>query len=146
MKFSERIRMFMKGRYGADELYNFLFIVYFLLMILNTFLKSNIVRVLELIILVVMFYRFFSKKIYVRNQKFKRLKNSLIKPFKNLKRKFKDKEHVYKKCQKCKTILKLPLPRKRGFNKAVCPHCKSKVRLFTLKKEKIEIVKASKVK
>lgn len=149
MKFSERLRMFMYGRYGVDELYKFLFVIYFFLIILNTIFKSNILRICELIILVIMLYRFFSKKIYVRraeNQKYIKIKNSLIKPFKNLKRNIRDKEHVYKKCRRCKTTLKLPLPKKRGFNKAVCPHCKNKVRLFTLKKEKIEIIKTSKFK
>jgi len=96
------------------------------------------------LVIVIMLYRFFSRKIYVRskeNQKFLRMKKSIIKPFKNMKRNFKDKEHIYKRCRKCKTVLKLPLPSKRGFNKAKCPHCKNSVRLFTLKKEKIEIIK-----
>jgi len=144
MKFSDRLRIFMKGRYGPDELYNFLFIIYIVLFIINVFIKSTIINFIEILVIVIMLYRFFSRKIYVRskeNQKFLRMKKSIIKPFKNMKRNFKDKEHIYKRCRKCKTVLKLPLPSKRGFNKAKCPHCKNSVRLFTLKKEKIEIIK-----
>ena len=144
MKFSDRLRNFMKGRYGPDELYNFLFIIYIILFIINVFIKSTIINFIEILVIVIMLYRFFSRKIYVRskeNQKFLRMKKSIIKPFKNMKRNFKDKEHIYKRCRKCKTILKLPLPSNRGFNKAKCPHCKNSVRLFTLKKEKIEIIK-----
>lgn len=143
MKFQDRLQRFMKGRYGPDDLYNFLFFLYVLLFVINLFIKSNIISVMELLVIVVMFYRFFSKKIYVRsneNQKFLKLKKSLLSPFTNLKRNLKDKEHVYKRCKKCKTVLKLPLPSKRGFNKAKCPHCKNGVSLFTLKKEKIDII------
>ena len=57
-----------------------------------------------------------------------------------LKRNIKDKEHVYKKCSKCKTVLKLPLPSKKGFQKAKCPKCKKSLTLFTFKQEKIELI------
>ncbi len=143
MKFNDRLRNFMKGRYGPDELYNFLFFVYILLFVINLFLKNNVLNFLEIVVIIILFYRFFSTKIYVRsneNQKFIKLKKILFKPLVNIKRNVKDKEHVYKKCHKCKTILKLPLPSKRGFNKAKCPHCKNKVVVFTLKKEKIDII------
>lgn len=143
MNFSNRLRNFMKGRYGPDELYNFLFVIYIIIFCINLFVKSNIINFIEIFIIVIMFYRFFSKKIYVRskeNQKFLKIKKSFIKPFANIKRNIKDKEHVYKRCSKCKTVLKLPLPSKRGFNKAKCPHCKNSVKLFTLKKEKVEII------
>ena len=143
MNFRNRLQKFMIGRYGPDQLYNFLFVLYLILFGINIFVKSKILNVIELLIIIIIFYRFFSKKIYVRsseNQKYLKIKKSIISPFVNLKRNIKDKEHVYKKCSKCKTILKLPLPSKRGFNKAKCPHCKNCVRLFTLKREKAEIV------
>lgn len=144
MKFSDRLRTFMKGRYGPDELYNFLFIIYIFLFIINIFIKSTIINFVECLIIIIMLYRFFSKKIYIRsreNKKFLEIKKSILKPFNNLKRNIKDKEHVYKRCRKCKTVLKLPLPNKGGFNMAKCPHCKNRVRLFTFKKDKIEIIK-----
>lgn len=143
MNFRNRLQKFMIGRYGPDQLYNFLFVLYLILFGINIFVKSKILNVIELLIIIIIFYRFFSKKIYVRsseNQKYLKIKKSIMSPFVNLKRNIKDKEHVYKKCSKCKTILKLPLPSKRGFNKAKCPHCKNSVRLFTLKKERIDII------
>jgi len=143
MKFNDRLRMFMKGRYGPDELYKFMFYIYLILFFINLFLKSNIINGLELIVILIIFYRFFSKKIYVRsneNQKYLKMKKNILKPFQNIKRNLKDKEHVYKRCSKCKTVLKLPLPSKRGFNKAKCPHCKHRVTLFTWKKDKVEII------
>ena len=51
----------------------------------------------------------------------------MLKPFDILKRNIKDRRyHVYKKCRHCKTILKLPLPNKRGLKKVKCPECKKK--------------------
>jgi transcription initiation factor IIE alpha subunit len=91
-----------------------------------------------------MFFRFFSKKIYARsneNQLFLKIKKKILKPFRVIKMNINDKNHIYKKCSKCGTILKLPLQSKAGFKKAKCPKCNKKVRLFTFKKEKIEIVK-----
>lgn len=143
MKFLNKIQKFMYGRYGADELNRFLLNIHLILLILNIFIKSEIITILELVIITIEFYRLFSRKIYVRsneNQKFLKLKKKFIAPFLNIKRNIKDKDHIYKKCRKCKTTLKLPLPSKRGIKHAKCPHCKSRVTLFTLKKEKIEII------
>ena len=145
MKYIEKFQKFMKGRYGPDELYNFLFKVYIILIIINLFLNNKILFIIELFIIVITFYRFFSKKIYVRsneNQKFLKIKKKIINVFKR--QKLKDKEHIYKKCHKCKTILKLPLPGKRGFKKAKCPKCGRRIKFLVLKQEKIEIIKDGK--
>ena len=143
MNFKNKLNAFMRGRYGPDELYNFLFIIYIIVFIIDLFTKSLLFNYFEIVIIFTIFYRFFSKNIYRRkkeNQKFINIKNKVLKPFKNIKRNIKDKEHVYKKCPKCKTVLKLPLPSKKGFKSALCPHCKNRVKLFTLKKERIEII------
>lgn len=44
MKFEEKIRKFMYGRYGPDELYKFLFELYIVLIIINLFIRSNILN------------------------------------------------------------------------------------------------------
>jgi uncharacterized protein YggT (Ycf19 family) len=144
MKFDENFRKFMYGRYGLDDLYKFLFELYIVLLIINLFLKSKILNLISIFIVFYMFFRFFSKKIYARsneNQLFLKIKKKILKPFRVIKMNINDKNHIYKKCSKCGTILKLPLQSKAGFKKAKCPKCNKKVRLFTFKKEKIEIVK-----
>jgi uncharacterized protein YggT (Ycf19 family) len=144
MKFDEKLRKFMYGRYGLDDLYKFLFELYIVLLIINLFLKSKILNLISIFIVFYMFFRFFSKKIYARsneNQLFLKIKKKILKPFRVIKMNINDKNHIYKKCSKCGTILKLPLQSKAGFKKAKCPKCNKKVRLFTFKKEKIEIVK-----
>lgn len=134
----------MYGRYGSDELYIFLVKLYLILSILNIFINSKILLYLNIILIIWMFYRFFSKKIYKRNAeniKFLRIKKYVTKPFDNIKRNIKDKNHIYKKCYKCKTTLKLPLPYKRGIKVAKCPNCNNKIKVLVLKKQKIEIIR-----
>ena len=144
MKFASKLQKFMYGRYGVDDSYKFLFKICIVLFILDLFTNSSVINGLELLIIVIMLYRFFSRNIYARsseNQKFVKIKNKITKPFRNIKRNMNDKDHVYKKCHKCKKTLKLPLPSKRGIKHAKCPHCGKRVTLFTLKYQKIEIIR-----
>lgn len=147
MKYIEKFQKFMYGRYGIDDLYNFLFKLYIVIIVLDLFLDSKVFLILEILVAFIMLYRLFSKNIYARsneNTKYLKLKKKVLKPFENIKRNFKDKNHVYKKCGKCKKTLKLPLPNKRGINHAKCPHCKKRLTIFTLKNQKIEIIKNTK--
>lgn len=145
MKFINKIQKFMYGRYARpDELYKFLFWLYFILLVVDLFVNNIVLMILELVIVFYLFFRILSKNIYKRsaeNKRFIKFKNKLLKPFANIGRNIKDKDHVYKKCRKCKTILKLPVPSERGIKHAKCPKCKSRVTLFTLKKLKIEVIK-----
>lgn len=135
----------MQGRYGPDELYKFLLYLYLILFIINIFLKSSILDVIELLIVITMFYRFFSKKMYTRqieNQKYLRLKKHINNTIQNIKRNYHNREYnIYKKCPKCKTTLKLPLPNKRGIQHVKCPKCKNRFKFITLRQQKIEIIK-----
>lgn len=145
MKLLLKIQKFMQGRYGPDELYKFLLYLYLILFLINIFLKSSILDILELLIVITMFYRFFSKKRYTRqkeNQKYLKIKNSITKKFQNIKRNYHNREYnIYKKCPKCKTTLKLPLPAKRGIQHVKCPKCKTRFKFITLRQQKIEIIK-----
>lgn len=147
MKFKNKLIKFMQGRYGIDELYKFLFIVYILTFTINIFIKSIIIEYIGVFLVIVIFYRVFSKNIYQRrkeNKQYLKLKNNIIKPFKNIKRNISDKDHIYKKCPKCKTTLKLPIPYERGIKHTNCPKCKKRLSLFVIKKQKIEIIKNNK--
>lgn len=140
MKFKNK---FMHGRYGPDELYMFLFKIYIITLILNLFINSYIISILELVIVVVMLYRFFSKKIYKRsneNQRFLKLKKDLKNFISNKKIKYKT-DNIYKRCRKCGITLKLPLPYERGIKYARCPKCNKRIKMLILRKQKIEIVK-----
>lgn len=147
MSFINKVQKFMYGRYGADTLGGFLFKFYVILLIINIVLNSRILTFLEFIIIVIMCYRFFSKNCYQRrkeNRKYLTIKNAILSPFNTIRRNIKDKDNIYKKCSRCKTTLKLPVPCKRGIKHAKCPKCKKRLTIFTLKQQKIEIIKKSK--
>lgn len=144
MKWINKLQKFMYGRYGPDELYKFFFGLYIFVIILDLFFNSQVLVYIELIIIFIMFYRVLSKNISKRskeNRQYLKIKNKIIKPFNNLKRNIKDKDNIYKKCPKCKTTLKLPIPYERGIKHTKCPKCKNRLTLFVLKKQKIEIIK-----
>jgi hypothetical protein len=131
------------GRNGIDELGLFTIWVYIVISLINLFTNSFIGDFSALLLVALILFRMLSKNFTARqkeNNVFKKITNFIFKPFENLKRNIKDKEHVYKKCSKCKTVLKLPLPSKKGFQKAKCPKCKKSLTLFTFKEEKIEII------
>jgi len=133
---------FMRGRYGVDELYKFLLYLYLGLFIINIFIDSEIVSILELIVVCIMFYRCFSKNINKRrkeNINFLELKKRIIELFRGT-----SKDYVYKKCHKCRKMLRLPVPSRRGVKKVICPVCKKKNRFLVLEKIKIEVIKKKK--
>lgn len=124
----QKLSAFMYGRYGPDNLYNFLTVTYMVVAIANAFLRSLILAILELVLIFFVFYRFFSRNIYKRseeNRKYLAVK-SKIKGFFSLSRqKIKErKTHIYKKCPSCKAVLRLP--RKKGEHTVRCPKCSNR--------------------
>ena len=129
----------MIGRNGPDNLYNFLFFLYVILLFVNLFVNSVIIFYVEMLVIVFMFYRFFSKNVIRRryeNNLYLKIKDIIKHPFKTNN----DKDHIYKKCHKCKTILRLPLPAERGVKNAKCPTCGNRVKFLCLRKQKVEII------
>ena len=146
-----RFIRFMYSRYGPDDLYRFLLYVYIILFFINIYFKSYILNIMQIIMLVIMFYRFFSKNIDRRkneNYVYLKIRNFIIRPFKRfmnrVKRNYKDRhKYIYKKCKCCKTTLKLPIPFERGFKKVKCPKCGKLNKFYIFRKEKIEVIRRS---
>lgn len=144
MTMKDKVGKFMYGRYGMDNLNNFLFWLYIILWVIDIFVNSQILSISEIFVIVVLFFRTLSKNVYKRNKEnqiYLSSKEMFTRPFRNIIRNFKDRDHVFKKCHKCHTILRLPLPMKRGFQYAKCPKCKNRVKMLVLRKQKIEIIK-----
>ena len=124
-KFTDKLIRFMYGRNGNDKLNQFLFWIYFVLLLANLFLKSVILWVVELILVALYMFRFLSRNIYRRqteNRKFLKIWNKFTGFFKLQKNKFRDrKTHVYRKCEHCKAVLRLP--KKKGKHTVRCPQC-----------------------
>lgn len=148
MKYIDKIQKFMMGRYGVDDLYKFLLRLYLIIFLIDVFVNFKILTIIELIIVMFMFYRFFSKNIYSRqreNKVYLKLRNKVLEPFYNLKRNFKDRDYyIYKKCRHCKKILKLPLPKKRGIQCVKCPKCKNRIKFIVFRQEKVEVIRKKK--
>ncbi len=125
MKLKEKFIRFMYGRYGADELYRFLTVVFYILFIINLFLGSYILATAVTALLIFMTYRVFSKNIVKRraeNEKYLVLKRRFDNYVKLRKNKWRDrKTHVYKKCPHCGAVLRFP--KKKGKHSASCPSC-----------------------
>ena len=121
----ERLYRFMQGRYGNDSLNKFLFAAYIILYIVNLFVYSFTLLLLETALVIWMFFRILSRNIYKRraeNEKFLKIMQKPKAFFALQKNKHRDrKTHVYKTCPSCKSTLRLP--RQKGKHTAVCPRC-----------------------
>ncbi|SHH32326.1 hypothetical protein SAMN02745245_01081 [Anaerosphaera aminiphila DSM 21120] len=126
----EKFYRFMQGRYGAhygmDALSKFLFGLMFVLVLATIFLGNNVISNVGLILLiVVLYYRLFSKNVtarYQENQKFLNITAPVRKFFTRTKRNVKErKEYKYIQCENCKQELRVP--RKKGKIKVTCKKC-----------------------
>lgn len=138
---NNKLRTFMIGRYGIDELYKVLSIVYFILILVNIFIKSKIITILEILLIIIIFYRFLSKNIKQRrkeNDLYLKIKNKVVSIFNYNKKKYKDRNtHMYKKCPNCGQKIRLPL--KKGKHTVKCPRCNYKFEVKCHKNEKIKV-------
>ncbi len=127
-KFKQKLINFMYGRYGIDELYFALFILWMILSVINIFVGSFIVTIIMTAAAIFMIYRSFSKKHEKRrreNQIFLKAWHPVKNWFKFQRDKFRDrKTSRYRKCPACRAIIKFPY--KKGRHTAVCPKCSKK--------------------
>ena len=125
MRFREKLVRFMMGRYGGDQLNNFLLAVVMIIIAVNIFVHSLVISVIYMILWVWCIFRMMSRNIYKRqkeNAVFLKIWNPIKGYFKLMKNKWRDrKTHVYKKCPKCKSVLRLP--KKKGTHTVKCPKC-----------------------
>lgn len=137
MRFQDRIREFMRGRYGfgyglADRINLCLIAVYFVFVVANSFVHNivftYVFSLISLISVGYLMFRMFSRNISGRrreNECFVRFLRSISGFFKYNFRKIKDITKArYRKCPHCSATLRLPV--KRGEHTVVCPACKQK--------------------
>ena len=135
-RFKNRLYRFMYGRYGTygtDTLNKVLLWIYLgwivVCAIIELFIDSPWFTLFYWIVTMAlvwwMLFRNFSKNVAARRKENERFCGF----FKLRKNKFKDrKTHVYRKCPKCKAVLRLP--KAKGKHTVVCPRCKER---FTVK-------------
>jgi len=119
------LQRMLVGRNGVDRLSMTMIWAGFALLIIATFLGSNILSVLALTVYVLAIVRVFSKNTVKRsaeNQFYLKKVNTVRNAIKHRRNRFKmRKQYRYFKCPECKSWLRLP--RGAGKVKVTCGHC-----------------------
>lgn len=128
MRFTEKLTRMMMGRYGSDSLNKFIVIIAFILTLVNIFLNNFFLYLAAMLLLLLSAFRILSRRIDARrkeNAVYVRISNRFAGFFKLIGNKWRDrKTHVYRKCPKCKAVLRLP--KKIGKHTVACPKCKER--------------------
>lgn len=123
----ERMQRFMAGRYGNDQLNQFIFIVAIISMVLEIITRQSLFYTLTLVLLILAYVRVFSRNInkrYEENMKFLQKKDAILNKFRKQKyyaaqrRNF----HIYT-CPQCKQ--KIHIPKGKGKISITCPKCRT---------------------
>ena len=128
----------MYGRNGSDTLGKFLLWCYIAVIlvysVVSLFIPSTATKlsailtlcyvILTWTLVVLIFHRLLSRKVLKRRQENQRFCDF----FKLLRNRFRDrKTHVYRKCPKCRAVLRLP--KAKGKHAVVCPRCHERFRV-----------------
>ncbi len=126
----------MYGRYGTDTLnkvylgiYVAVVLIYSVVSLFITDPKISAILtacylLLTLLLIVLIFFRMFSRNVAKR----RRENETFCGFFRLLRNRFRDrKTHVYRKCPKCRAVLRLP--KAKGKHTVVCPRCKERFRV-----------------
>lgn len=120
-----KIAGFMYGRYGSDKLNIFIFVLWFIVAVIGIFTRSFIVSIIEILLIVLIFFRTFSRNIPKRqeeNRKFIYIFQKVKSFFVLQGKKIKDiRTHRYIKCPYCRSQLRVK--KRRGKHRIRCPKC-----------------------
>ncbi len=121
---NSKLRQFLYGRYGNDQLNLGLVLFGCVLTVILSFFDIYALRLIGTVPYIVALIRAMSKNIYKRrqeNEKFLKLTAPLRKAVTEKINQSRDKQHRYFKCPDCRRVLRVP--RGRGKIKISCPHC-----------------------
>lgn len=119
----------MTGRYGVDSLNKFLLLVFIVVSVVYMFTKNIYINAISIVLLVVLYYRIFSKNTNKRYDENRRFLN-VVNPYKNkvsstINKVKSMKDYKYFKCPGCNKSLRVP--KGKGLIKITCPNCKTKI-------------------
>ncbi len=120
-----KLAQFMQGRYGVDNLSRFLFGLLLVYLVVTMFLPFRFSSVISGILLVLLYYRTFSRNIpkrYEENQKFLRLRDRFTSRFRNFRSDWAQRRefHIYN-CPNCRQRIRIP--KGKGRIMVRCPRC-----------------------
>ena len=127
------IARFMYGRNGSDQLNMALLVVYLFVWVLELFfsrvrLVMGLLNLVSLVLIVVVFFRLFSKNLPKRraeNERFLAWWYPMKNRVSGAAARRKDKEHKYFTCKQCGTICRVPAG--KGKIEITCPKCGGKI-------------------
>ena len=123
----EPMQRFMAGRYGNDQLNQFIFIVAIISMVLEIITRQSLFYTLTLVLLILAYVRVFSRNInkrYEENMKFLQKKDAILNKFRKQKYYAAQRRnyHIYT-CPQCKQ--KIRIPKGKGKISITCPKCRT---------------------
>lgn len=123
----ERMQRFMAGRYGNDQLNQFIFIVAIISMVLEIITRQSLFYTLTLVLLILAYVRVFSRNInkrYEENMKFLQKKDAILNKFRKQKYYAAQRRnyHIYT-CPQCKQRIRIP--KGKGKISITCPKCRT---------------------
>ena len=119
----------MVGRYGTDQLFNFMTAVSMILLIVSLFFRASVAGtvlwIAALVLLILGYCRCFSRKTGKRfreNQKYLKVRSKVTGRFRALFDRIKQsKTHRFYKCPNCKQTVRVP--KGKGKIRIRCPKC-----------------------
>lgn len=137
-RFFNKIANFMYGRHGWDKLNTALSVIYFIIAIVNMFIRNSkasmVLFAVQWIMFIYIVFRFMSKKNYARQKEndwfmknfswFDGWFDLTVKRIKDLGVK------RYRKCPNCHSVARLPI--RRGRHTVKCPVCNMEYKVFIL--------------
>jgi predicted membrane protein len=123
----DKLRKFMMGRYGVDQLNKFLLGTAVIIVFLSIFFRNLLFDILPVILLILCYYRIFSKNIsqrYKENQKYLAVRDKLVKAVQNYRtRRIQNRNYRIYVCPTCNQ--KIRVPKGKGKICITCPRCKA---------------------
>lgn len=128
-RMKQKLVSFMSGRYGVDSLYYVLFVTAMIVLLVSSFITNDMIRIIlnavSIALFVIAVARMLSKKLdkrYREAQAFSKFTYSLKSFFTLQSKKIKEfKTHRFRRCPKCKEVLRLPA--QKGKHTVHCPKC-----------------------
>ena len=123
----EYLQRFMIGRYGQDQLNRFISVAALVVMILSLFIGRSVLYPLAVALLILCFFRMFSKNIVSRrreNQYYLLLHSKVTRRAAGRMDRYKQrKTYNFYRCPSCQTQLRVP--KGRGRISITCPKCRT---------------------
>ncbi len=127
--FRRRVTNWMRGRYGVDELTNFLIYVAMILVIINLFVRNYVLSIICAAIIIYAYWRIMSKNVAARRDENEHFFSGAMRPLRAWMR---DPQAAFKEARSYKHVQcpdcgqRIRVPRGKGKIRVTCPKCSKK--------------------